>query len=167
MSFVLESVSYDDPRGVELRRQMDVEMFARYATPDQPKPSAAILAALQVDTSAIVASVLAVEEDGTPIAHAALRRHDDDYEVKRVIVLGDQRGRGVGRALMAELEKVARNERASRLILQTGNKQPDAVSLYEKIGYTPIAVYEPYSAIPQSLCFEKVLTYAGTEGASE
>ncbi|WP_255359407.1 hypothetical protein [Frondihabitans sp. PAMC 28766] len=43
-------------------------------------------------------------------------------------------------------------------MLQTGDRQPDAVRLYERFGYTPIPVYEPYvEAIPFSLCYEKRL----------
>jgi len=56
------------------------------------------------------------------------------------------------------VETEAASRGALRLILQTGSKQPDAVALYEKIGYTPIPIYEPYiEAIPHSFCFEKLL----------
>ena len=76
--------------------------------------------------------------------------------MKRVIVVDGQRGRGIGRALMNRLEQIAAAGGARRLILQTGNRQPDAVALYERVGYTPIPIYEPYvETIPFSLCFEK------------
>ncbi|MBK0297397.1 GNAT family N-acetyltransferase, partial [Bacillus sp. S34] len=61
-------------------------------------------------------------------------------------------------ALLAEGEQVAREQGAERLILQTGDKQPEAVALYEKTGWTRIPVYEPYAAtMPWSFCFEKAL----------
>jgi len=154
--FRFERVEWADPRAALLRARMDVEMTARYAAPGNPELDDAVNAALRIDPAEILATVLVV--DGTPIAHAALRTHDGDWEVKRVIVDGDQRGRGVGRALMNELERIARAAGVPRLILQTGSKQPDAVALYEKIGYTPIPIYEPYiEAIPHSFCFEKLL----------
>ena len=156
--FRFEQVEWTDPRAVALRARMDVEMTARYAGPSSPELDDAVTEALRIDPADILATVLVVDDDGTPIAHAALRIHDGDWEVKRVIVAGDQRGRGVGRALMNELERIARAAGVSRLILQTGSKQPDAVALYEKIGYTPIPIYEPYiEAIPHSFCFEKLL----------
>ena len=69
-----------------------------------------------------------------PSAHAVLRDLDGEWEVKRVIVDATQRGRGLGRLLMAELEPVAREGGAPRLILQTGDRQPEAVRLYERVG---------------------------------
>jgi GNAT superfamily N-acetyltransferase len=154
--FSFERVEWGDPRAIALRSRMDREMSERYATPDSPEIDEAVRVALTIDPADILATVLVIDDDGTPIAHAALRTHDGDWEVKRVIVAGDHRGRGVGRALMNELERIARVAGVPRLILQTGSKQPDAVALYERIGYTPIPIYEPYiEAIPHSFCFEK------------
>jgi GNAT superfamily N-acetyltransferase len=59
---------------------------------------------------------------------------------------------------MNHLEQLATAGGARRLILQTGDRQPDAVALYERVGYTPIPIYEPYiETIPNSFCFEKVI----------
>ena len=161
-TFTLESVSWDDPRAVELRRQMDAEMTVRYANPGAPPEPAEITArrnaSLAVDPADVRATVLVLDADGTPLAHAVLRELRGDWEVKRVIVSEAARGRGVGRTLMARLEDLAREAGVPRLILQTGNRQPDAVALYEKIGYTPIPIYEPYiETIPFSLCYEKAI----------
>jgi GNAT superfamily N-acetyltransferase len=104
------------------------------------------------------ATILAIDEDGSAIGHAALRVLNGELEVKRVIVSGDQRGRGVGTTIMRGLEDIARELEASRLILQTGDKQPEAVALYERLGWTPIPIYEPYvTTIPFSLCYEKAI----------
>jgi GNAT superfamily N-acetyltransferase len=157
-SFHLEHVSWNDPRAVELRRVMVVEMDLRYSVPGRAGNSDDINAALAVDPKDVRVTVLALDEDGTPIGHAAIRTLRDELEVRRVIVSDDHRGRGVGKRLMAELENVARGDGARRVILQTGTKQPESVAMYEKLGYTRIPVYEPYVAsMPNSLCFEKVL----------
>ena len=159
--FTLESVDYTDPRAVALREVMDEDMHVRYATrmPEGDAEGADKVAiALSVDAADIVATVLATGADGTPLGHAALRMLRGDWEVKRVIVAPEARGRGVAVAIMGELARIAAAEGASRLILQTGDRQPEAVALYEKLGYTPIDIYEPYvEAIPFSLCFELVL----------
>ncbi|GGF21233.1 GNAT family N-acetyltransferase [Subtercola lobariae] len=160
--FTLESVAWSDPRAVAMRALMDVEMSARYARRVPGFGDAAaddtITAALAVDPADVVATVLALDTDGAALGHASLRMLRGDWEVKRVIVASEARGRGVALAIMAELARIASAAGASRLILQTGDRQPEAVALYEKLGYTPIAIYEPYvEAIPFSLCFEKLL----------
>lgn len=158
--FTFELVGWDDPRAVALRDVMDAEMNARYNT-GRVEPVEVTLrrqVSLAVDPALVKATVLALDADGTPLAHAALKLLGADWEVKRVIVVDGQRGRGVGRALMNRLEELAVAGGAPRLILQTGDRQPDAVALYERVGYTPIPIYEPYvETIPNSFCFEKVI----------
>ena len=159
-TFTFESVEWDDPRAVALRDAMDAEMTERYHS-DRVEPAEVTLRrqlSLAVDPELVKATVLVLDADGTPLAHAALKLLRGDWEVKRVIVSEAARGRGVGRTLMARLEDLAREAGVPRLILQTGNRQPDAVALYEKIGYTPIPIYDPYvETIPFSLCYEKAI----------
>jgi GNAT superfamily N-acetyltransferase len=161
-SFTFENVSWDDHRAVRLRSVMDAEMSVRYANytpePEPAEVTARRMASLAVDPADVRAVVLVLDDDGTPVAHAALRELRGDWEVKRVIVSDAHRGRGIARALMNHLESLARAAGVRRLILQTGDRQPDAVAVYERVGYTPIPIYEPYvETIPNSFCFEKVL----------
>ena len=161
-SFTFENVSWDDHRAARLRSVMDAEMSVRYANhtpePEPAEVTARRTASLAVDPADVRAVVLVLDDDGTPIAHAALRELRGDWEVKRVIVSDAHRGRGIARALMNHLESLARAAGVSRLILQTGDRQPDAVAVYERVGYSPIPIYEPYvETIPNSLCFEQVL----------
>lgn len=59
---------------------------------------------------------------------------------------------------MGEIIATARSKGASRLILQSGDRQPEAARLYTGLGFTPIPVYAPYAELmPQSLCFELIL----------
>ncbi|ROP74992.1 GNAT family N-acetyltransferase [Curtobacterium sp. PhB115] len=157
----IERVSWDDPRGVVLRARMDDEMHERYGSSigdEDPAITAERNRALSVDPSTIVTSVLAVDESGEAVGHIAVRRLGDEVELKRLIVLTSARGKGAATALLDECERIGRELGAPRLILQTGDKQPDAVALYEKTGWTPIPVYEPYVAtLPWSFCFEKAL----------
>lgn len=158
----IERVEYDDPRARELRARMDAEMTAVYSLgrdPDEPVEKAAARdAALAVHPEKVRATLLVVDPDGTALGHAVLYDRRGEWEVKRVIVDGEQRGRGIGRLIMAEIEAIGRAAGAPRLILQTGDRQPDAVALYQKVGWTPLATYEPYiTTIPQSICFELVL----------
>jgi GNAT superfamily N-acetyltransferase len=157
----IERVSWDDPRSVVLRARMDDEMHERYGASngdEDPAITAERSRALSVDPSTVVASVLALDESGDAVGHIAIRRLGDEVELKRLIVLTSARGKGAATALLDECERIGRELGAPRLILQTGDKQPDAVALYEKTGWSPIPVYAPYAAtMPWSFCFEKAL----------
>ncbi|KQQ52552.1 GNAT family N-acetyltransferase [Plantibacter sp. Leaf314] len=155
----IESVSWDDERAVRLRAAMDEEMGARYASAWEDWNAEAAQraqAAFTVDSADIRATFLALV-DGEPVGHAALRRLGEEWELKRVVTLPGHRGRGVSRLLIAAVEDAARAEGASRLILQTGDRQPEAVRLYEWLGYEPIPIYPPYEVIPMSLCYARQL----------
>ena len=154
-----ESVLWTDSRAVELQRILEEDLHGRYARHLEPGPGRdAAIRALAVAPEDVLATVLAVADGVGPVAHAALRSLNGEWEVKRVVVLESARGRGVASLLMAEIEAIAARGGASRVILQTGDQQPEAVALYSKLGYTRIPVYEPYAtAIPFSLCFEKRL----------
>ncbi|WP_240986972.1 GNAT family N-acetyltransferase [Arthrobacter sp. Soil736] len=154
-----EQVRWTDERAVALQRILEEDLYSRYAHHLRPGPRRdAALRALAVDPSDVLATVLAVSDDTASVAHAALRSLNGEWEVKRVVVLESERGRGVASLLMGEIEAIAERGGAFRVILQTGDRQPEAVALYSKLGYTRIPVYEPYaSAIPFSFCFEKRL----------
>lgn len=161
--FPLEPVDWDDPRAVELRRRMDADMTARYGG-GAPSPEPAELTrkrnlALAVDPAQVRATILAVTGDGIPVGHIGLRILDGEWEVKRLIVDATVRRAGIGSALLTEVLRIAGTEGASRVILQAGDRQPEAVALYERFGFTRIPVYEPYrETMPQSICFELLLS---------
>ena len=159
-SWEIVEVDWSDERGRLLREAMDIELSARYGDRMDdldPVARAAAEGALTLDPSHIAATILALDADGTPVGHAALRDLRGDLEVKRVYVAPQARGRGASRALMAALERIALRFGVSRLILQTGDRQPDAVALYEHIGYTHIPIFEPYTPISFSICMAKPL----------
>lgn len=160
--FGIVPVTWRDPRAKALRDLMDVEMTAIYgslfSSPEPGEILAARRSALAVDPRDVLATLLAIDPDGTPLAHAALRDLAGEWEVKRLFVHSTARGRGIGRHLMSDLEDVARHAGAKRLILQTGDRQPAAVALYQRAGWERIEIYEPYvTTFTFSRCFEKRL----------
>ncbi|WP_205800272.1 GNAT family N-acetyltransferase [Microbacterium paludicola] len=163
-TWLFEHIDYDDPRAGALRAEMDREVGPRYADRfDETDPEAAARSAraFALDPATIVATVLVTDAAGEAIGHGALRdlEHDGirDLEIKRVYVHPRARGLGASRALLAELERIARDRGAARVILQTGDRQHDAVVLYERLGYTPIPIYAPYTEYAFSRCFAKPL----------
>ncbi|QYF73942.1 GNAT family N-acetyltransferase [Cryobacterium sp. PAMC25264] len=155
----LHVVDWADPRAVGLRRAMDEEVGPRYADRfDNPsaETAAELAQAFAIDPDTMVLTLIATV-DGVPAAHAALRMLGTEYELKRLVTLPEYRGRGLSKALIRAIESAAAERGARRLILQTGDRQPEAVRLYEHLGYSPIPIYPPYSAIWFSLCYERML----------
>jgi GNAT superfamily N-acetyltransferase len=98
------------------------------------------------------------DDDGTPVACGGVARFDETRgELKRMYVLPEHRGRGLGRRILVELEAEARRLGYTSLVLETGDQSEAALSLYASSGYERIPCYPPYDSRALSLCFEKRL----------
>ena len=69
----------------------------------------------------------------------------------------DQRGAGVGRAILVALEEAASQLGARRVVLETGVHQTAAISLYRRAGFKQVDCWGEYASAPTSVCFEKNL----------
>lgn len=78
-------------------------------------------------------------------------------EVKRVVVDPAARGRGIGRALMRELEAVARQAGVRLIQLETGPDSAEALRLYRACGYRERGPFGSYGPSPHSLFMEREL----------
>jgi GNAT superfamily N-acetyltransferase len=82
---------------------------------------------------------------------------DGDAELKRMYVAERARGRGLARAVLRHLEATALAAGRTRLVLETGTEQPEAIALYGSEGYLPITKFGYYKDSPQSVCLGKRL----------
>lgn len=82
---------------------------------------------------------------------------EDTVEVKRMFVKPENRGAGVAGIILAELEKWALELDYKKTILETGKRQPEAIRLYQKNGYTLIPNYDQYIGVESSVCMTKHL----------
>ena len=81
-------------------------------------------------------------------ACGGLQRHDDDTgEIKRMWVAPGWRGTGLGRRMLAELERHAAELGYRRVVLDTNGTLDEALALYGSSGYEPIGRYNdnPYA----------------------
>lgn len=96
-----------------------------------------------------------------PVGCGAFKNYDNEtVEIKRMFVLEENRGRGIGAHILNELEKWAVEENFKFAILETGKKQPEAIRLYKKSGYKLIENYGQYKDIENSVCMKKRLKYS-------
>jgi len=83
-----------------------------------------------------------------PVGCGALKFHDGEpAELKRMWVAGSVRGLGIGRRLLAELERRAAAGGARVLRLETNNALDEAIALYRSSGYREVEAFnsEPYA----------------------
>jgi GNAT superfamily N-acetyltransferase len=151
----VRAVAWDDPVAVALRAAMTAEIERRYADRMAELRAQPDVFAVVADTVAYTA--IAVTDAGQPVGHLGLRWVGADLELKRMYVAPEQRGSGVSGALLAAAEQAARALGVRRIILQTGDRQPEAVRLYQKAGYSPIPIFPPYQGVAFSLCFAKTI----------
>ena len=70
------------------------------------------------------------------------------------------RGRGIGARLLTSLEAEAKRLQLLRIVLETGDRQPEALAVYRRAGYAVIPAFGEYIGTPRSVCMEKRLRSA-------
>jgi GNAT superfamily N-acetyltransferase len=100
--------------------------------------------------------------DDVPAAMGGWRRGGprgrSDAEIKRMYVRPAFARRGLARALLAEIERTASAVGITRLVLETGTAQPEAIALYESSGYEAIPAFGFYAGYDDSVHLGKTLT---------
>jgi putative acetyltransferase len=96
--------------------------------------------------------------DGRLVGCCGYVRHEEGYgELKRLFVCPEARGRGVGERLLAELEVRACADGLVVLRLETGVRQPAAIRLCERTGYSRRGPFGSYPNDPLSVFMQKRL----------
>lgn len=95
--------------------------------------------------------------EGQPAGCGCFKNFDEQsVEIKRMFVCDSLRGKGIGSKILQELEKWAVESGKSRLVLEMGNRQPEATQLYSKMGFKVIPNYGQYIGMEEtSICMEK------------
>lgn len=148
----LAAVALSDPTATALITELNQLLDAMY----DPAENHFALSEAEVDGTRGVFLVARLE--GEPVGCGALRITDDGRgEVKRMYVRPGTQGRGVGRAILTRLESEARARGAGSMVLEMGDRQPEARLLYESAGYKVIPCWGEYLATPTSVCLGKDL----------
>ena len=78
-------------------------------------------------------------------------------EIKHMYVRPEFRGRGYAKQMLKHLEELATARGFSKVRLETGISQPEAIGLYERNGYYKIPPFVDYWDDPLSFFYEKTL----------
>jgi GNAT superfamily N-acetyltransferase len=157
----LERVGYGHPDVLRLVERVQAEYVLRYGGPDETP-----LDPLMFEPPAGSFFVGYDEVDGRtePVATGAWRRTTIEVfgtvrtaEIKRMYVVPEAQRRGLARRMLAHLETTAVQVGFEAMVLETGDKQPEAIALYESSGYVPVAGFGYYKDSPVSRCFGRDL----------
>jgi GNAT superfamily N-acetyltransferase len=147
----IERAPLGTPAALPLLRALDSESQARY--PFDLSKHFVVDAAEFVEGRGLF---LIAYLDDVAVGCGAIRLlPSGDAEIKRMYVSPAARGNGVARGVLHELEAESRRLGAPRMILETGNKQIEALALYRSEGFEEIPRYEPYVDAQHSVCMAK------------
>lgn len=150
MPVVLRTVAFDHPAASALMQQMEAELSARYG-------DGGVSPATAGDFDLPGAFLLA-DRDGAPVGCGGLRLVQPGVgELKRMFVAPAGRRRGIGRTVLRGLLAHAEEQGLTRVLLETGTEQPEAMSLYAAEGFHPVAAYGHYAQDPRTRCFAREL----------
>ncbi|MFS2213122.1 GNAT family N-acetyltransferase [Telluria sp. Tellsp104] len=148
---IVNAETPDQPEVRDMLARLDAYCAALY--PAESNHLMDIASLMQGDVLFLVAR----DVDGAAVGCAALVNRQEYGEVKRMFVDERKRGLGTGRKLLEHLVMFARMSGLSVLRLETGIHQPEAIGLYERLGFERRAPFGDYREDPLSLFMEMPL----------
>lgn len=153
MDITIAPEGFESPDGRALVSALDAHLSTRYADEERFGPNLK-----RAHLAPGLGAFLLARRDGRAVGCGAVRKLDDTTaEVKRMYVEPELRGHGVGMRILQALEAEARALGVSRLVLETGIYQAEAIALYRKAGFKPIPCWGEYEGVLTSVCFEKTI----------
>ncbi len=149
-TILVKRTTTNDPDFISLIRQLDHELW------DELNEDQATYDPFNKVPDLQTAVVLYL--DKLPVACGCFKEIDKDTaEIKRMYVDKSQRGRGLSKLVLTELESWAMENGYSKTRLETSIHFKVALQLYENAGYIIIDNYGPYKGLPDSVCMQKKL----------
>ncbi|GAB3578008.1 GNAT family N-acetyltransferase [Calidifontibacter terrae] len=148
MSVALRIVPFTDPAAQSLVAELDQDMRRRYGEGD-----ATAVDPSQFDSPTGTFMVLDDEGPAGCVGVRPLPGTAGTCEIKRMWVREDRRRRGHARRLLAAAEQFARSAGHTRIVLETGELQPESMALYEAYGFSRIPAYGYYRDDPECVCY--------------
>lgn len=148
-------VDYGHPDAMRLIEEVQAEYVVRYGGRDETPLDPLMFAPP-------AGSFFVGYVHGDAVATGAWRRSGIEAlgtrrtaEVKRMYVVPRAQRAGHARRMLAHLEASARDAGFEAMVLETGDKQPEAIALYTGVGYERIASFGHYKDSPSNRCFAR------------
>ncbi len=164
-STVVQTSSPLDPRVAPLLVELDAYLYQIYPVGEFPPeinhildpqalthPSVTFVVAWQADQALGCGAVRRVVDDAGVVGEVGVYG-----EIKRMFVKPEARGQRLAEKILNQLEDVARSEGIQHLMLETGARQPEALRLYERCGYSVRGGFGGYAEGFGSVFMEKLL----------
>jgi ribosomal protein S18 acetylase RimI-like enzyme len=161
-ALTLAPARYDDPAVADLVQEVQQVYVERYGGPDETPMAAEEFAPPH-------GCFVLVRLAGGPVAMGGwrLRTGPDSQrlpgrrpaEIKRMFVRPHLRGRGLARLVLDELESRARAAGVDWLVLETGERQPEAIGLYRSAGFEDVRPFGLYADEDGSVYLGKPLLF--------
>lgn len=133
---------------------VELEAYLEPLYPEESNHGFSIEKLLQEKVDFFVARV-----DDKPASCGAIKLFGVEYgEVKRLYVRPQFRGLGLGKLMLNHLADFAKDNGVHVLRLEAGIYQPEALGLYERLGFKKIAPFGEYYDDPLSVFYEKHLS---------
>lgn len=146
--YTLKRTNNLDPDFKLLVKRLDQDLLTRYGAEQALYDAKNIIE----NNQTVVVAYL----DNAPVGCGCFKAFDNSsVELKRMFVHDDARGKGIASAILTELEHWAKEIGYKTMVLETGNKQQEAIALYLKHGYYLTEQYGEYIGMPSSLCYSK------------
>ena len=142
---------FDEPAVQKLVSELMADLSQRYGGSGDDTPL------VPGDFDPPSGAFLVAADGGELVGCAGWRSHGEDAELKRMYTAPAARGRGVARLLLAAIEESARARGYRRVILETGDQQPEAIGLYRACGYERIEDFGYYKDHAGVLSFARTL----------
>jgi GNAT superfamily N-acetyltransferase len=153
MKITVAAEPFDSAEAQWLIAALDMHLAGRYSADQRFGPN------LRPEhLAAGLGTFVIARADGRAVGCGALRRLDEaTAEVKRMYVEPELRGRGIAKKILDHLEAAARVMGISRLVLETGIYQAEAIGLYRRVGFSPVQCWGEYEGVLTSVCFGKTI----------
>lgn len=103
-------------------------------------------------------TAILLKDGDVTVGCGCFKEHDEfSVEIKRMFILPEYRGKGYAKMVLSELEHWAKELGYQKAVLETGNHNTKAVTLYQNYGFHRTENYGQYANVETSVCFEKLL----------
>lgn len=110
----------------------------------------------KLNQSGLLTHAVVAYDNHQPVACGALKPFSsNEMEIKRMWVNPTVRRRGIAAAIVNDLLNWTAELGYSGCVLETGLNQPDAITLYRRLGFKEVSKWGAYTNAPNSICFAR------------